>query len=353
MKDRCASLLLAVGLVSSAKAVDSAPFRIGNPEGTHLTLAGYADAYFGIDSTGNDKRSGFLYNHVVQRRPATNLLLLKADFQSERVRAVIGVMHGDYRRFNLAAEPASAKPWNEAYAGFKPLADHDFWIDAGIYASHIGIESSISADCPTLTRSIVAENSPYYSSGVRATYVSPDKKNEVAFHVLNGWQRIDFVEGINRPAFGMQLKHRFSDAVSANYSNFYGTIYPTAQDIYRHYHHFNVAIAQGDWNYFGTFDIGFESGKRWYSPMLMAQRKLTETLSATARAEYYHDPDRANIRWGTGSGFSVTGFSVNLDYQLTKQMLLRVEPKVYRSADPDFAGHRTNTMLTGGVSIRF
>jgi hypothetical protein len=350
---RYAFLSVAFGLVCSVGLRAESPFRFGSPDGPSVTLSGYADAYFGFDSTGNGKRSGFLYNHVVQNRVATNLILLKADFQSERARAVVAAMHGDYRRYNLAAEPPGAKPWNEAYAGVKPWADFDFWIDAGIYASHIGIESAISADCPTLTRSIVAENSPYYSSGVRATYVSPDKKNEVAFHVLNGWQRIDFVEGINRPAFGLQLKHRFSDAVSANYSNFYGTVYPTAQDIYRHYHHVNLALVQGDWSYFGTFDIGFEAGKRWYSPMVMAQRKLTGTLSATARAEYYHDPDRANIGWGTGTGFSVTGFSVNLDYQVTKQVLLRVEPKIYRSADRDFDGHRTNAMLTGGVSVRF
>ena len=353
MAFRSAFLAVTCVVLGSAVAFAEMPFQFGDQDGPKLTLSGYADAYFGFDTTGSAQRSGFLYNHVVQNRVATNLILLKADFESDRLRAVAAVMHGDYRRFNLATEPAGAKPWNEAYVGFKPLAHHDIWIDAGIYASHIGIESAISADCPTLTRSIVAENSPYYSSGVRMTYISPDKANEVAFHVLNGWQRIDFAEGINRPAFGLQIKHRFSDSVSANYSNFYGTIYPTSQDIYRHYHHLNVVIAQGDWNYFATFDMGFEAGKRWYSPMVMAQRKFTERFSATGRAEYYHDPDRANIGWGTGSGFSMTGFSVNFDYQLTKQVLLRVEPKIYQSANRDFDGHRTNTMLTGGVSVRF
>ncbi len=329
------------------------PLQFGDEDGPHLTLSGYADAYFGIDRTGNSHRSGFLYNHVVQNRLATNLLLLRAEFQSERFRSVVGVMQGDYRRFNLAAEPSGAKPWNEAYAGFKLLQQHDLWIDAGIYASHIGIESSIASDCPTLTRSIVAENSPYYSSGIRTTYITPDKKNEFAVHLLNGWQRIGFVDGIDRPAFGLQFKHRFSEQFSVNYSNFYGTIYPTAQDIPRHYHHVNLVLADGPWNYFGTFDIGFERGKRWYSPMVMAQRRLSDRLSATVRAEWYYDPDRANIVWGTGNGFSVTGFSVNVDYQLTKNVLVRVEPKIYRSADRDFDGRRTNAMLTTGVSFRF
>lgn len=342
-----ATLLL--GITTHAET----PFRLGDDDGPHLTLSGYADAYFGIDSTGNDKRSGFLYNHVIQKRLATNLLLLKADFQSERLRAVVAGMMGDYRRFNLATEPRWAKPFNEAYAGFKPFQSHDFWIDVGAYASHIGIESSISADCPTLTRSIVAENSPYYSSGVRATYITPDKRDELAFHLLNGWQRIGFVDGINRPAFGLQFKHHFTENLSANYSNFYGTIYPTSQDIYRHYHHVNVVWSDGPWSYYGTFDIGFEKGKTWFSPMVMAQRKISDAFSATARAEWYRDPERANISWGAGNGFSVAGFSLNLDYQVTKAVLLRVEPKVYRSETRDFDGSRVNMMLTTGVSMRF
>lgn len=344
-------------LILGATAFAQTPFRIGNSEGPNLTLSGYADAYFGIDSTSQDKRSGFLYNHVIQKRPATNLLLLKADFQSERFRAVLSGMHGDYRRFNLAAEPDWAKPLNEAYAGFKPLDKQDLWIDAGVYASHIGIESSIAADCPTLTRSIVAENSPYYSSGVRTTYITPDKRNELAFHILNGWQRIGFADGINRPAYGLQFKHRLSDSFSVNYSNFYGTIYPTAQNINRHYHHFNAICSKGPWNYYGTFDIGFEKSKSWYSPVLMAQRKLTDTLSATARVEWYRDPDRANIssndRWDTANAFSMSGFSVNLDYQVNKHLLLRVEPKIYRSDYRDFDGKRLNTLLTTSASLRF
>lgn len=348
-KRSIAAAFLLVGTIALAQT----PLRIGNPDGPNLTLSGYADAYFGIDSTSQDKRSGFLYNHVIQERLATNLLLLKADFQSERLRAVLGVMHGDYRRFNLATEPDWAKPLNEAYAGFKPLEKHDLWIDVGVYASHIGIESSIAADCPTLTRSIVAENSPYYSSGVRTTYITPDKKNEIAFHLLNGWQRIGFVDGIHRPAYGLQFKHRFTDSFSVNYSNFYGTIYPTSQNIDRHYHHFNALLAKGPWNYYGTFDIGFEKGKTWYSPMVMAQRKLTDTLSATARAEWYNDPERANIGWGTGNAFSMAGFSVNLDYQVNKHLLLRIEPKIYRSDSRDFAGSRTNTLLTASASLRF
>ena len=41
----------------------------------------------------------------------------------------------------------------------RPDADN-LWLDAGIFVSHIGLESANSRDNLTLTRSIMADNSP-------------------------------------------------------------------------------------------------------------------------------------------------------------------------------------------------
>lgn len=75
----------------------------------------------------------------------------------------------------------------EAYAGFRPFAKA--WLDLGIFGSHIGFESAISKDNRTLTRSIMADNSPYYESGARLTY-EVDPKLTLTGLVLNGWQNI-------------------------------------------------------------------------------------------------------------------------------------------------------------------
>jgi hypothetical protein len=41
--------------------------------------------------------------------------------------------------------------------------------------SHIGFESAIGKDCATLTRSILADNSPYYEAGVKIDITSKTK----------------------------------------------------------------------------------------------------------------------------------------------------------------------------------
>jgi hypothetical protein len=73
------------------------------------------------------------------------------------------------------------------------------------FASHIGFESAIGKDCWNLTRSILADNSPYYESGAKLSYTSKNEKWFISGLILNGWQRIQRVEGNNLPAFGHQL----------------------------------------------------------------------------------------------------------------------------------------------------
>jgi hypothetical protein len=81
-------------------------------------------------------------------------------------------MIGNYAQYNLLTEPTWAQFIYEANVGFKISRKQNVWLDAGIMPSHIGFESAVSADCWTLTRSILAENSPYYETGVKISYTN-------------------------------------------------------------------------------------------------------------------------------------------------------------------------------------
>lgn len=116
--------------------------------------------YISVNTLETMLKRKFYYNHKVNDKIRTNLLLLKGEFTSPRFHAALGLMTGDYSQFNLSAEPNWAKPLNEAFVGIKLSKKKRLWWDAGVYSSYIGIESAVSSDCPTLTRSIVAENSP-------------------------------------------------------------------------------------------------------------------------------------------------------------------------------------------------
>lgn len=114
-------------------------------------------------------------------------------------------MLGTYPKYSLTDEPIVFDRVYELNAGIKLGTKKDIWLDGGILRSHIGFETLLSKDQPTLTHSILAETSPYYETCARLSYSSSNKKIYLAALVLNGWERIATKEDKGAIATGMQL----------------------------------------------------------------------------------------------------------------------------------------------------
>jgi hypothetical protein len=318
-----------------------------------FTLSGFADLYMGYQLGGKKQKEDFYYNHKVNNRLRTNLLLIKCSYESPRFHAVLGLMTGDYSKYNLAAEPNWAKPLNEAYLGVRLSKHQNIWWDAGVYSSFLGIESSVSSDCPTLTRSIVAENSPYYLSGTRLLYTSKNTKHEAGLHVLNGWQRIGWDPKIKRPSFGAHYKYRCRENLSLMYGVFYGSVYPDSLGIQRLYHHVNANWKKGKWELWGTLDLGTESGSLWGAAQVMGQCTLSPRWSLTQRLEVYYDPDNRCARVGANKETIIGGYALGGNFNLGKNILIRLEPKILLASEEILKGERTMLHLNAGIGMRF
>src|SRR5687767_12481180 len=157
-----------------------------NDSTRHMVFSGFVDAYYAYDfnNPGTHERPGFLYNHNRHNEFNVNLAFLKAAYASDKLRGNFALMAGTYPQYNLAPEQDLLKNIFEANAGVQ--LSKGLWLDAGIFASHIGLESAVSTNNFTLTRSLAAENSPYYESGVKMTYEVGSKWIFTAL-VLNGW----------------------------------------------------------------------------------------------------------------------------------------------------------------------
>ncbi|OQW43057.1 MAG: hypothetical protein A4S08_10190 [Proteobacteria bacterium SG_bin4] len=68
---------------------------------------------------------------------------------------------------NYAAEPGILGNLYEGNVGLKLSGSNNLWLDIGVFPSHIGFESAVGKDNWTLTRSLVAENTPYFESGAK------------------------------------------------------------------------------------------------------------------------------------------------------------------------------------------
>jgi hypothetical protein len=325
----------------AALASPAAPAAAASP----LSYYGFVDAYYGYDFNHDNThaRPSFLYSHPRQNEFTVNQALIGVRYDDGKVRGALGIHAGTYVNANYAGEDQTVKNIYEAYAGFRPF--QKAWLDVGIFSSHIGFESAISKDNWTLTRSLVAENSPYYEAGARFTYeVGP--KLTLTGLVLNGWQNIR--DNNQAKSLGTQIQWKPTDKILINSSTFYGNEQPQDSLIRRRYFHdfYLTYAATGRLNLALVFDVGKQQSAgrsgydTWHAGSAFVKYKLGDHFSTTLRGEYYNaergvlisnlSPTRFDSKFLAG------GTSLNLDYLPTSNVAFRIEGRYLRSQNAIF-----------------
>jgi hypothetical protein len=328
-----------------------------------FTFSGYLELYYGFDRSNpaNHLRPSFVYSHKRHNEVAVNMAMAKASWQQSRYRANVALMAGNYAQYNLAAEPTFAQFIYEANAGIKLSAKRDIWLDAGIMPSHIGFESALGGDCWTLTRSMAADNSPYYEAGVKLSSNSANGKWGTALLLLNGWQRIARPDGINRPSLGMQCSYRPNGRLLLNYSNFVGSDRPDSTHAWRIFHNFYAQYNGNRWGITAGLDMGTDRAANgryalWYTPQLVVRFAPNTTNAFAARAELYSDPKQIIVSTGTPNGFHNWGASFNYDRTLGQYLRWRIEGKWYQASNDVFNRRgnpvRSNQVITTALIAR-
>jgi len=273
---------------------------------------------------------------------------------------------GTYMNANYAAEQGVMKNVYEANAGLKISKKHNLWIDAGVFPSHLGFESAVGKDNWTLTRSLFADNSPYFETGAKISYTSESGRWFVSGLVLNGWQRIQRVDGNSTPAFGHQLIFKPNEKLTINSSSFIGNDKPDSIRQMRYFHNlYAVYQINKKFGLTAGFDIGAEQKTKesdqytiWYTPVLIAKYNATDKLSFTARGEYYQDEKGVIISTGTENGFKTFGYSFNADYQIFPNLVWRTEIRNLSSKDAIFMNrtdefNKNSLTATTALAISF
>ncbi|MEX1188433.1 MAG: porin [Bacteroidia bacterium] len=331
-----------------------------------LVLSGFLDIYYVYDFNkpkGNSRQT-FLYNHNRHNEFNLNLGLIKLGLENSKYRANLALQTGTYTNDNYAEEPAALKSIFEANVGISLNKKNNFWLDAGILPSYIGFESAISADNLTLTRSLLAENSPYFLSGAKLSY-SPSAKWNIATLVVNGWQRIKRLKGNTAPSFGTQFNFSPTNKTSLNWNTFIGTDDPDASRRVRYFNNFfGVVKVSKKINLIAAFDIGAQQKAKnsdaytmWMSPIFIMQYAFTDVWKISIRAEYYQDEKGVIISPATPNGFQTVGASVNVDYSPNKNIVCRLEGRYLNSKDHIFEHYpkpsNSNFIIAASIAIKF
>lgn len=298
-----------------------------------LVISGYLETYLAAHTDNDRERPPFFYSHHRTNEVNLNLAFIRAAYRDQRVRGNLALMAGTYTNQNLASEPGVLRNIMEASVGVNLSRQGDTWIEMGVFPSHIGMESAIGRDCWNLTRSIAADNTPYYEAGIRLLRHSANGKWLLSLLYLNGWQTIQPNSRSGLPGIGHQVQYTHSERVMLNSSSYISRTTRLADQPMRYFHNFysqfrirpKLSAALG-------FDIGMENERLdgrprgiWISPLAMVRTHWQGRWQLGGRLEYYSDPGRIIIDISPEHPFEVAGWSVNLDYLVGSRLMWRNE----------------------------
>jgi hypothetical protein len=323
-------------------------------DSTNVSFEGYAEVYYATQQSTTTQRPDFLYNHTANGL-AVNIAWLKWTMEHNRWRVIAAPMVGTYVNSNLDNEPNAVKHIYEASIGYRFAGSSNSRIDIGIMPSHIGLESNIGRNNLNLTRSLLAENTPYYECGIRWSGAT---ENGLSWSLLalNGWQRIAVADDQIRPNFGMQLQHDNKKGRVLNYSNYLGSI----NGRYSAYHNFYATqkLTQG-WLLNAEFNYeAIDRAKDFIGGSLALGKQFFEDWTVAARIEQVRDVNRAYFATRTTPvQINPGGWSANIDYQPHKAIKCRVEARrlwsVNREPLEDLALFAPEWLYTAACCISF
>jgi len=184
-------------------------------------------------------------------------------------------------------------------------------LEAGIYPSHIGFEGFFSKDNWNYTRGWLGELSPYYQSGIKASYAINDHWS-AQIHALNGWQN---VTAHARKAIGTQLAYNGS-RLSASFN--------TYDDSHRKFGDLVASWKGTDHLSLGTsIDHGQDSGARWNGIAAYARFALNARHAIAARAEHFRDP-QGGI---SGSPQRLRESTLTYELRQSRHLILKAEAR--------------------------
>ncbi len=357
-----ATLLLLFGLFSSNLLA-----RVGNDLSKFkLTVSGYTEAYFVSDFNRSQKgdRQNFYYNYNRNKQLEFNQSSLKFNLNSPKIEMNFALQAGTYVQDNYAAESKFSKHILEANLNVALNNKKSIYLSAGIMPSHIGFESSVAFDNWNLTRSLLAEQSPYYETGLKLSY-RPNQKYEFAMLFLNGWQKINPLNFKAIRSFGTQFKFIPNENVSYNWSLYAGSESLGISSDFRVFNNFYSQITLNKkWRMLAGFDFGMQQKYQqaneynfWLSPILISQYSFNDKLKTAIRFEYYQDKKSVIVSTVGNSPFEISGLSINSDYFITPNILFRIElrglygtSKVFQS---DANQLNNNRFLATSVAYKF
>jgi hypothetical protein len=243
---------------------------------------------------------------------------------------------------NYASERQTLQNILEASIGIRIFKDRDIWMDAGVFTSPYTNESAYSFDQLTYTRSLGADNTPYYLTGARFS-LPLGSKWTAYLYVLNGWQ---VIESQHDPLdFGSQLEFKPGSKWDINWNTYFGDESSITNPGYRTRYFgdlYATFAPSATWNFSADAYTGWQQrwegnlfvSRQWWNANACARYGFAPGNSLSARIEHFSDPYQVLVKPVTNaSGFILSSASLGYNLSIGDDVLLRMEARYFLSPD--------------------
>jgi hypothetical protein len=226
------------------------------------------------------------------------------------------------------------------------------------------MEGFVSRDNLTYTRSLSADFTPYYESGVKLTWKATPKLSAL-LTVVNGWQNIS--ENNQDKAVGARVDYARSSTTTLSYYDFVGN--EAASNRLRVFNGMGfkseltpTLTVQGNFDY-GTQERPQNAGSStWWSTGIIGKLQIAPIMAVSGRVERYEDPDQVIVVTGSPNGFRATTASLGVDVAPLgpSRVLWRSElrgtwagDRVFPSRSASTGTAKRNTLLVTSLALTF
>ncbi len=272
------------------------PYSIEYDSTGKILVSAYVDTYYGYYSD-QETTAGYVKFPTISPRSGQfglNIAQVSAKYQSARFRGVGTVFFGD------VANSAWSPKYNmiqEANAGFRIAGK--FWLDAGFFRTHIGLESIQPRENIAISLATTTYFEPYYLSGAKLSY-EPSDKWTFQVNAFNGFN--NFVDNNANKMFGVSVAHNptknFNITLSSVVCDESPDGFPQAQT--RSYTNL-ISIFRSNRTTIGfEVNYGLQSHTKlsdstqtaqMFSTLLAGKYRFTTKWAGYGRVEYFSDPD--------------------------------------------------------------
>jgi putative OmpL-like beta-barrel porin-2 len=328
-------------------------------------LGGFVDGYYAWNTNSPDGHESFVPGTGTSAKRSNEFALNLATVELSRDAAPVGfkisLVAGNGADVVHAGEPQGSATGPETFrhlyqASIIYKASDRLTLEGGVYPSHIGFEGFFSKDNWSYTRSWLGEFSPYYQTGVKASYAFNGHWSG-QLHVLNGWQIIG--ENNDGKSVGTQIAYS-SDRLSASFNTFVGPELANDDSSLRTLGDLVVVYkATPKLSLGGSIDRGRQDypddvAADWTGVAAYARYAISGRSAVSIRAEQFDDPDNGI----SGAAQKLREATVTYEVRPVDNLILKLEARhdlstaaVFRK-DAD-ALSRKQTLVVFGAVVTF